>query len=228
MENKVKLGLFFMMVAAGVIGLLWTSLFAGLPGAGENIIPREASKWHLGKGSEYNQTMLYAITTDKIKFSVKIGFFSDQSGKQMVLVEINDPNNSKKISQRVSVSSPFTLGEVSDEAKPYFKTLDETIFSVRDFALEEKYLVKKAVWGTVFVGQVPQEITVRDHGKFSFEFGSATAFIVSYDIGNKENKLWIVDNLPLPVKAEIYDFDGNLRYSYELTSLQAPLTPGFS
>ncbi|MGI0089480.1 MAG: hypothetical protein ACREAF_03955 [Nitrosopumilaceae archaeon] len=225
MNNKLKLGL-GIMVAAAIVGLVYPVL-VGLPGADENIIPREASKWKIGKGAQYNPTMLYTITTDKMQFSAKIGFVSDASEKQMIFVEIDDPNMATKLSQNVSLSGAYTFGEVSDDAKPYFKVLDETIFSIRDIALEEKYLVKQAVWDTVFIGATTQEVIITEHGQTSFGFGTTDAFTVSYKIGEKENKFWIVDNLPLPVKAEIYDFDGNLQYSYELTSLLAPSTPGF-
>ena len=226
MNSKAKIGI-IIMISAAVAGLVYPVLI-GLPGHDENVIPREASTWHIGKGAEYNPTMLYDIRSDGTKFSAKIGFFSDMSKNQMTYVQIDDTATGKKIEQRTSLSSAYTFGEISEDAKPYFQVLDKTIFSVRDIALEDKYLVKKAVWNTVFIGATTQDLTVTDHGKNSFAFGSVDAFTISYKIGNKENKFWIVDNLPLPVKAEVYDIDGNLQYSYELTSLLAPLTPGFS
>ncbi|MBI5377367.1 MAG: hypothetical protein HZA82_01925 [Thaumarchaeota archaeon] len=226
MNNKTKIGV-IIMISVAVAGLIYPILI-GLPGQDENVIPREASKWHIGKGAEYNPTMLYDITSGDMKFSAKIGFSSDISKNQMIVVQINDTDAGKKIDQRTSLSHAYTFGETSEDAKPYFQVLDKTIFSIRDIAFEDKYLVKKAVWNTVFIGVTTQEIIVTDHRKNSFTFGSADTFTVSYKIGDKENKFWIVDNLPLPVKAEIYDIDGNLQYSYELTSLLAPLTPGFS
>ncbi|MGI0040613.1 MAG: hypothetical protein ACRD94_01460 [Nitrosopumilaceae archaeon] len=227
MNNKAKIGV-IILISAAITGLLYPILI-GLPGQDENIIPREASKWYIGKGAEYNPTMFYDVTyADGTKFSAKIGFFNDMSKKQMIFVQIDDNVTGKKIDHRTSLSSAYTFGEVSEDATPYFQILDKTIFAIRDIALEEKYLVKKAVWDTVFIGASTQDLTVTDHGKISFVFGSVDAFTVSYKIGDKENKFWIVDNLPLPVKAEVYDIDGNLQYSYELTSLLAPLTPGFS
>ena len=225
MTKKVKIAIFSVMIGAGVIGILWAPLFAGLPGGDENIIPREASRWHIGKGAEYNPILYYTINTATMKFSAKIEFLSDQPEKQM-LVEIT-PQSGTKITQTVPISSAYTFGEVSDDARPYFTTLDQTIFSIRDIALEDRYLVKGAVWGTMFIGAMTQEIAITEHAKTSFGFGSANAFVVSYDIGDKRSKFWIVDDLPLPVKAEVYDIDGNLQYSYELTSLAAPSTPGF-
>lgn len=225
MTKKVKIAVFSVMIGAGVIGLLWAPLFAGLPGGDENIIPREASRWHIGKGAEYNPTLHYAINTPTMKFSAKIEFLSDQSVQQ-IRVEL-PPQSGTQITQTVPLSSAYTFGEVSDYARPYFTILDQTIFSIRDIALEDRYLVKQAVWGTMFIGAMTQEIAITEHAKTPFGFGSANAFVVSYDIGDKQSKFWIVDNLPLPVKAEVYDIDGNLQYSYELTSLTAPSTPGF-
>ncbi|HSB57385.1 MAG TPA: hypothetical protein VLD38_06220 [Nitrosopumilaceae archaeon] len=226
MNSKAKIGI-LVMITAGVVGLLYPILI-GLPGQDEDIIPRDASKWHIGKGAEYNPTMYYDITSSNgTKFSVKIGFFSDVSKNRMISFQIDDTTG-KKTEQRTSLSSAYTFGETTEEAKPFIQILDKTLFSIRDIALEDKYLVKKAVWSTVFIGATTQEIAVTDHAQNSFTFGSVDAFTVSYKIGGKENKFWIVDNLPLPVKAEVYDIDGNLQYSYELISLLAPLTPGFS
>jgi hypothetical protein len=226
MTKKVKIAIFSVMVGAGVIGLLWGPLFAGLPGGDENIIPREASRWHMGKGAEYNPTLHYAINTPTMKFSAKIEFLPAQPEKQ-ILVEITQSRSNTHVTQMVPISSAYTFGEVSEEAQPYLTILDKTIFSIRDIALEDRYLVKQAVWGTMFIGAMTQEITVTEHAQTSFTFGSVNAFTVSYDIGDKQSKFWIVDNLPLPVKAEVYDMEGNLQYSYELTSLAAPSTPGF-
>ncbi|HXV38660.1 MAG TPA: hypothetical protein VD699_03730 [Nitrosopumilaceae archaeon] len=227
MNSKAKIGV-IILISAAVIGLLYPILI-GLPGQDENIIPRDASKWHIGKGAEYNPIMHYDVTSaDGVMFSVKIEFFNDMTKKQMILVQIDDNATGKKIDHKTSLSSAYTFEEVSGAATPYFQVLDETIFAIRDIALEDKYLVKKAVWDTVFIGALTQNLVVTEHGKTSFTFDSVDAFTVSYNIGNKVNKFWIVDNLPLPVKAEVYDIDGNLQYSYELISLLAPLTPGFS
>lgn len=224
MVNKTKLGALVAMTVAGVIGLLWAPLFIGLPGQEENIIPRDASKWHMGKGSEYDPNLRYEIKTDEIIFS-NIEFKTNTDEPYM-LIEIDLPTGTNVVHQ-IPINSAYAF-TISDDSKKYFDILDKTIFSIRDIALDEKYLVKKAVWDTVFIGATTQEITVTEHKKTEFKFGSADAYVISYSIGNKENKIWIVDNLPLPVKAEIYDLEGNLQYSYELVSLNAPLTPGLS
>lgn len=226
MANKAKLIALFVMVTAGIVGLLWLPLSTGLPGKDENVIPRESSKWHLGKGAEYDPVLDYDINTDKMQFSVTLEFVSSDSEKYM-MVNVVDAKLGKEIAQKIPINNAYIFGEVSDEARPYISVLDQTIFSIRDIALEDKYLVKQAVWDVVFIGATTKDIAITEHGKTNFRFGSVDSFTVSYDIGDKQNKFWIVDNLPLPVKAEIYDIDGNLQYAYELTSLTAPSTPGF-
>ncbi len=222
----IKLLLGICIISASVIGILWFTYFA-VPQNGE-VIPREASQWHVGKGAQYNPVMQYDISTNTTKFSAKLEFLpSTNQGNQTLLVQIN-PNTNEEINQTIPINIVYDFNNVSNDAKPFFTILDSTVFSVRDLAIENKYLVKDAVWGDMYIRDVQEEIKVTDHSKASFKFGSLDSYIISYKEGEKENKLWIVDNLPLPVKAEVYDLSGNLLYSYELTSLSAPLTPGLS
>ncbi len=214
------------VIAAIIAGVLWFPLFGGL--SGENVLPSKASQWHLGKGAQYNPTMQYDISNNGTNFSAQIQFLPATKTQNQTLFVVINPNTKDEINQTIPINVVYDFNDVSDNAKPYFKTLDDTIFSVRDMALEDKYLVKGAVWYYVFIGSNREEVKVTDYSKGSFKFGSADAYTVSYEIGGKETKFWIVDNLPLPVKAEVYDSTGSLVYTYELTSLTAPLTPGFS
>ncbi|MBI3639914.1 MAG: hypothetical protein HY223_06315 [Thaumarchaeota archaeon] len=222
----IKLMLGICVIAASVIGILWFTYFAGTQNG--EVVPREASQWHIGKGAQYNPVMRYDISTNTTKFSARIEFLpSTNPGNQTLFVQIN-PNTNEEINQTVPVNIVYNFNQVSDNAKPFFTILDSTVFSIRDLAIENKYLVKGATWGDMYIHDIQEEIKVTNYSKVSLKFGSLDSYIISYKEGQKENKLWVVDNLPLPVKAEVYDLSGNLQYSYELTSLSAPLTPGFS
>ena len=224
MTSKLMLGVG--IIAVCVIALVWFTHFGGSQNG--EILPRQASQWHIGKGSQYNPVMQYDISANTTKFSAKIQFLpATNPGNQTLFVQIN-PNTNEEINQTVSINMVYVFNQVSNKTKPFFDILDSTVFSVRDLAIENKYLVKGAIWGDMYIHDVKEEIKVTDHSKISLKLGSFDSFVISYREGEKENKLWIVDNLPLPVKAEVYDLSGNLLYSYELTSLSAPLTPGFS
>lgn len=223
MKSKLMLGV--SIIAVSVIAILWFTHFGG---SQNGVLPREASQWHLGKGSQYNPIMQYDISTNSTKFSVKIEYLPPTNpGNQILFVQIN-PNTNEEINQTVPINIVYDFNQVSDKAKPFINILDSTVFSVRDIAIENKYLVMGAVWGDVYIGAAHEEIKVTEHSKISLRFGSLDSFVVSYKIGENENKIWIVDNLPFPVKAKVYDLAGNLQYSYELTALSASSTPGFS
>jgi hypothetical protein len=39
---------------------------------------------------------------------------------------------------------------------------------------------------------------------------------LSYTIGSKTSKIFITHQIPLPVRAEVYNSEGRLQYQYEL------------
>ncbi len=225
MPNIRIIAIFAVIIIAAVAGLAWPFLANVKP---VYLLPVQASQWHIGKGSEYHPEMLYQISFNKTKFSTDLKFLPIQVGNQQLLVKINPTDGGGEMNQTVKIGLVYDFKDVSSDAKPYFDVLDQTIFSMRDYATEDKFLAKDAEWGDLYIGANHEKLKVNDSGKTSFGFGSANAFLLSYRIGANMNKIWIVDNLPLPVKAEIYDPDGNLQYTYELVSLKAPSTPGFT
>lgn len=60
----------------------------------------------------------------------------------------------------------------------------------------------------------------------SFPFGSLDSYVLSYkELDGQQNKVLVVDNLPLPVMAHYYLPDENLHYIYKIVSLDDPTTP---
>ena len=214
---------FAVIIIAGALGLGWPFLSTMKP---VYLTPIQASEWHMGKGSEYNPDMTYQVSFNNTKFTADMKFLSQQNNQLQVKIFPSD--GSKEIDQTVTIGLVYDFPNVSPEAKPYFDILDQTVFSMRDYATDDKYLAKNAEWGDLYIGANHETLKVTDSGKQSFTFGSATAYVLSYRIGADFNKVWIVDNLPLPVKSTIYDPDGNLQYSYDLVSLKAPSTPGLT
>ena len=225
MPNIRIVAIFAVIIIAAVVGLAWPFLVNVKP---VYLLPIQASQWHMGKGSQYTPEMMYQISFNNTKFSTDLKFLPTQGGKQQLLVMINPSDGNQEVNQTVNIGLVYGFTDVSSDAKSYFDVLDQSLFSMRDYATENKFLAKDAEWGDLYIGANHEKLKVIDSGKMSFGFGSANAFLLSYRIGAHMNKIWIVDNLPLPVKAEIYDPNGNLQYTYELVSLKASSTPGFT
>ena len=225
MPNIRIIAIFAIIIIAAVAGLAWPFLVNVKP---IYLMPIQTSHWHIGKGSEYNPEMVYQISFNKTQFSTDLKFLPIQGKNQQLLIAINPIDGRSEINQTVKIGLVYDFVDTSHDAKPYIDVLDQTIFSMRDYATEDKYLAKDAEWGDLYIGANHEKLKVTDSGVMSFGFGSTKAYLLSYRIGANINKIWIVDNLPLPVKAEIYDPDGNLQYTYELVSLKASSTPGFT
>lgn len=224
MPNIRIVAIFAVIVIAAIAGIAWPFIATMKPTY--VLEPIQASQWHMGKGSEYTPEMIYQVSFNKTKFSTDLKFLPVSASPQL-LVKIN-PADGKEIDQTVKIGPVYDFVDTSTEAAPYFDILNKSLFSMRDYATDSKYLAKDAEWGDLYIGANQEKLKVTDSGKMSFGFGSANAYLLSYRISANINKIWIVDNLPLPVKAEIYDPDGNLQYTYELVSLKAPSTPGFT
>ncbi|CUR51194.1 conserved exported protein of unknown function [Nitrosotalea devaniterrae] len=226
MPNIRIVAIFAVIVIAAVAGIAWP--FLANMKHDFLLQPVQASQWTMGKGSEYNPEMVYQVSFNQTKFSADMKFLPASGGAQQLLVKINPSDGGNEIDQTVNIGLVYDFVNTSNESKSYFDILNQSIFSMRDYATEAKYLAKDAEWGDLYIGANQEKLKVTDSGKMSFQFGSTNAYLLSYRIGANINKIWIVDNLPLPVKAEIYDPDGNLQYTYELVSLKASSTPGFT
>ena len=208
------------MLGAAAIGLAFP-LLTGLPGSEQNIIPRFANKWHLGEGAEAKPSMQYLIQYHGMEFSADLKFLDKNPDSQDIDVVIEDKKTGQHLDHTMKIGSAFVFTDVPDDIKPYVQALDATVFSVRDTVVEEKYLVVGAEWGTVFVGKFTPKLKITEYADTKFDFGTLKTFTISYRINDIENKFWVSDGIPLPVKAEYYNLDGTVDYTYELTNLES-------
>ena len=246
-KSKIMVGIGIMVIAA-IIGVVYPFTI-DLPGEEQEVIPRFAPQWYVGKGSEYSPTLQYLVKTDEMKFTVVLKYSgspdlttsldpntasagpcyspvkvqADISYDCNVLVRIYDMQTGEQFSNtKLTLTSGYTFKEKPEQIEKYLDVLDHTILSVSDMAGEEKYLVTGAEWDTVFVGFLTKKITATEYGKVDLKFGDINAYTLSYEIGETENKFWVADDIPLPIKAEYYDADGNFDYSYELIDITGP------
>ena len=243
-KSKIMVGVGIMVIAA-IIGVVYPFTI-DLPGEEQEVIPRFAPQWYVGKGSEFNPTLQYLVKTDEMKFTVVLKYSGspdlvnpstasagpcyspvkvqvDISYDCNVLVRIYDMQTGEQFSNtKLTLTSGYTFKEKPEQIEKYLDVLDHTILSVSDMAGEEKYLVTGAEWDTVFVGFLTKKITATEYGKVDLRFGAMNAYTISYEIGETENKFWVADDIPLPIKAEYYDADGNFDYSYELIDITGP------
>jgi hypothetical protein len=206
------------MLSAAAIGLAYP-LLTGLPGSDQNMIPRFASQWHVGKGAEAKPTLQYEVKTADMEFVATMRFL-DQIGDEQQVQLVIDDSTGQHFDETLTIGKAYVFIDVPEQIKPYVGTLDKTVLSVRDTVVEPKYLVVGAEWGTTYIGKFTPKMKITEYKDETFEFGQLNVYKISYKVNDVENYFLVADNLPLPLKSEHYTLDGVLEYSYELTGLE--------
>jgi len=209
------------MLGAAAIGLAYP-LLTGLPGSDQNILPRFASQWHLGKGAETHPTLQYLVKYQEMEFLAEFDFLEQTGDEQNVRLVIDDVRTGRHLDQTLPIGKAFVFIGTPDDIKPYVDALDKTVLSVRDTVVESKYLVVGAEWGTAYVGKFTPKMKITEYKDTEFEFGSLKTYTISYKINDVENYFLVADNVPLPVRSEFYTIDGKKEYSYDLVRFELP------
>jgi hypothetical protein len=101
----------------------------------------------------------------------------------------------------------------------YIDILESSLLQIKDITREPKYLVIGAKWDSINTGitNIPIKISSKEY--LLSKVGKLETFVLSYKIKDYNSNIWISKNLPLPVKAEIYDEEDKLKYKYDILRL---------
>jgi outer membrane lipoprotein-sorting protein len=110
-------------------------------------------------------------------------------------------------------------GQLDESFRPYFEPIQSSIFAVRDweYGQSPKYLVVNAPWQQIFYKSSQVIVRVTGEETVQTQAGTFDAFVLSYKLEENTSRVWVVKEMPLPVKAEVYDSEDQLQYEYELT-----------
>ena len=200
----------------------------GFSGSGASITnpPTDADLWRIGQKINDGTELNYSLTvidsvSSLIDAHVSIKFFGDRSDYWKTNFHIINGTLTKDATILLSKQQLIQKNSAEDEFKQYFKLLERSILSIRDIAREPKYLVVGAPWDTILVGVSSISVKVIEKENIKTSAGNFNAFIIGYKIGSKTSKIWLTHEVPLPVKAEVYNSDGTLSYKYRLVEIKS-------
>ena len=105
---------------------------------------------------------------------------------------------------------------INQDFIPYYEPIESSILEIRDIALQPEYLVVGAVWNSITVNVATVPVKVIAQEKIQTDAGSFDTFVLGYTIGSKTSRIWIDHDIPLPIKAEVYNAQNQLQYKYTL------------
>jgi hypothetical protein len=187
-------------------------------------LPSSKDIFHIGQNINNGTTLAYTLdsfgpSSSLVSANVVLKFVNESSDWA---VQISVKNGTGQEQQGVQkMSSQLTLiGEPSALFRPYFDPIRLSIFSIRDMDYQgaEKYLYVGAPWNTIETTTSSVVARITGNETIQTPAGTFHPYILSYKLASKTSKLWIDANVPLPVKADVYDAYDNPQYKFELTS----------
>lgn len=213
----VGIGISVAIIAAG----------GGFSSPGPSILnpPTEADIWKVGDHVQDGMELDYILTSKGELGSLESAQVSmnfDQAGQNWnVSFTVVNGTGQPPVDSTVMMSKELTReGQLEESFRPYFEDIQSSIFAVRDMEYGEspKYLVVGAPWDTIFVGSSSITVRVTNEERVDTQAGTFDSFVLSYKLAEVTSKIWVVRDMPLPVKAEVYDTEDKLLYQYELVS----------
>lgn len=226
MSPKRRIAALTAMFSAFGVGVSVVIIAAGggFSGSGQDIFhpPTSADIWVVGAHVKNGSSLDYSlIARDESSFldsaRVVIGFQKASEGWEVQLTIIN--GTAPPLGKTIMMSKELTReGQLDELFRPYFEPIQTSIFHVRDmeYGQSPKYLVVGAPWDEIFYQSSEVIVRITGKEKVQTQAGTFDAFVLSYKLAEKTSKIWIVKDMPLPVKAEVYDPDDKLQYQYEL------------
>jgi hypothetical protein len=111
---------------------------------------------------------------------------------------------------------------ISQDFIPYYELVESSVLEIRDIALQPEYLVVGAEWNSISTNVATIPVKVIGQEKVKTNAGTFNTFILAYTIGSKTSRIWIDQQLPLPIKAQVYNTQNQLQYEYNLVSYVKP------
>jgi len=219
----------FSSVILGTMGVLVSVIIiaigGGFSGPGPSLLNPPSAKdlWAVGDNLSNGLELNYSLTDQSIvplntKEGVSMKFFDEGKYWRVPLTTLN--NNVSRYNLSLSKAFLIPTGILDEPTQKVLMPISKSIFAIRDIAREPKYLVVGAIWDTVNIGASTQSVRITGVEKIDTPAGTFNTYILGYKIGNKQTKLYLVKELPLPIKAEVYNLNGTLQYKYELESIK--------
>jgi hypothetical protein len=184
--------------------------------------PSEADIWKVGSNIQDGTALDYLLTAVAESSSLESAQVS------MVFVEAGNNWNveftvvngtDEAVENTVVMSKELTReGQLDESFRLYYEPIQSSIFAVRDmeYGQSAKYLVVGAPWNQIFYQSSEVIVRVTSEETVQTQAGTFEAFVLSYKLEENTSRIWVVQSMPLPVKAEVYDSEDKLQYRYEL------------
>ncbi|TLX66466.1 MAG: hypothetical protein E6L03_09320 [Thaumarchaeota archaeon] len=213
----------------GAIGILVSvaiiALNGGFSGNGPSILnpPTSKDQWSIGSNIVDGMNLTYSLTSigeeSSLRGSIVSIKFNELKDKWNINFKINNGSTVKESSANFSKKQLLITDPITKENEKFIQPVESSILAIRDIAREPKYLVVGAVWDKIFTGSSTIDVKIVNTDTISISKDSYKVYVLQSKVGNSTSKIYLNKDLPLPIKADVYDENDKVVYQYELQSV---------
>lgn len=211
-----------------VVSLVIVAVGGGFSGPVPSLLSPPSSKdlWVVGEGLRNNTLINYTLTSTSpsglslINSTIMVQFF--QQGNDSWKANFNIVNDSRDFTGSILLSKEYLTNRQMPQGSlaDVYRILESSLFDIRNFAIEPKYLVPGAVWDNVVSGALTAPIRITGQDTLTVNGTTVDSYVLQYDLPSKVSKIWIAHGFPLPIKADVGDSSSNTRYTFEMQGYQ--------
>lgn len=207
-----------------VVSLVIVAVGGGFSGPVPSLLSPPSSKdlWIVGEGLRNNTRINYILTsTSPAGLSLKNATVSIQfiqEGNDSWKANFNIINGTYDYTGSILLSKEYLTNRQMPEGNlaDVYRIIESSLFDIRNFAREPKYLVPGAIWDNVVSGALTAPIRITGHDSIIVNGTTVDSYVLQYDLPSKVSKIWIAHGFPLPIKADVGDSDSSTRYTFEM------------
>ena len=207
-----------------VVSLVIVAVGGGFSGPVPSLLSPPSSKdlWIVGEGLRNNTRINYILTsTSPTALSLKNATVSIQfiqEGNDSWKANFNIINGSYDYTGSILLSKEYLTNRQMPEGDlaDVYRIIESSLFDIRNFAREPKYLVPGAIWDNIVSGALTAPIRITGQDSIIVNGTTVDSYVLQYDLPSKVSKIWIAHGFPLPIKADVGDSDSSTRYTFEM------------
>lgn len=207
-----------------VVSLVIVAVGGGFSGPLPSLLSPPSSKdlWIVGEGLRNNTRMNYVLTsTSPTSLSLKNATVSIQfiqEGNDSWKANFRIINGSYDYTGSILLSKEYLTNRQLPEGNlaDVYRIIESSLFDIRNFAREPKYLVPGAIWDNIVSGALTAPIRITGQDSIIVNGTTVDSYVLQYDLPSKVSKIWIAHGFPLPIKADVGDSDSSTRYTFEM------------
>jgi len=212
-----------------LVSVVIIAIGGGFSGSGPSIFNPPTSKdlWTIGSNIEDGMNLTYSLTTtlggkSNLVDSIVSMAFHDMQDKWNINFKIKNGSSSsavKEVSANFSKKQLLRTDPISQENGLLIQPIEGSILVVRDLAKEPRYLIVGAIWDKIFTGSSTKDVKIEGKDSITTPADTFDVYTLQYNVGNSTSKIYLNKDLPIPIKAQVYDENDKILYEYELQSI---------